>query len=87
MQNTYAACPNCSQFAAEKIKFTWWGGILGPRLLNHVKCGGCGNKYNGKSGKDNTTGIVIYSAVIAVLVFALAAAMFSALGLLVFATR
>ncbi|MEZ5308462.1 MAG: hypothetical protein R2684_15060 [Pyrinomonadaceae bacterium] len=43
------------------MTFTWWGGLLGPKLLTHVKCPGCGTQYNGKSGKDNTMGIVIYS--------------------------
>ena len=87
MQNTYAPCPKCRNSAGEKIRFTWWGGILGPKILTHVKCCDCGNKYNGKSGKDNTTGIVIYSAVVAVLVLALVVVMFAALGLLMFATR
>ena len=87
MQNIYAPCPKCSKSVAEKIRFTWWGGILGPKLLNHVKCGDCGSKYNGKSGKDNTTGIVIYSIVVAVLVLALVVVMFAALGLLMSATR
>ena len=87
MQNTYAPCPKCRNSAGEKIRFTWWGGILGPKLLTHVKCRDCGNKYNGKSGKDNTAGIVIYSAVVAVLVLGLVVVMFAALGLLMFATR
>ena len=47
-----------------KSKFTWWGGVLGPRILKHVKCGSCGKGYNGKTGKDNFNGIVIYSVVL-----------------------
>ena len=42
-------------------RFTWWGGALGPRLLTHVKCHVCGNKYNGKTGGDNIAGIIVYS--------------------------
>ena len=53
------------------MKFTWWGGVIGPRILTHVKCRGCGHAYNGKTGRENTTGIVIYSAVVAILVFGL----------------
>lgn len=87
MQNTYAPCPKCRSSAGEKIRFTWWGGILGPKILTHVKCRDCGSKYNGKSGKDNTAGIVIYSAVVAILVLGLVVVMFAALGLLMFATR
>lgn len=41
--------------------------MLGPRILKHVKCGSCGKGYNGKTGKDNFNGIVIYSVVLAVL--------------------
>jgi len=62
--NSYASCPQCKSSTAERTKFTWWGGVLGPKLLTHVKCGTCGKKYNGKSGKENTTGIVYYSVVV-----------------------
>jgi hypothetical protein len=33
-----------------------------------VKCQGCGLTYNGKSGQSNTTNIVIYAVVVAVLI-------------------
>lgn len=65
----YVACPKCGSADAEMEKFTWWGGILGPRLLTHVKCPACSHKYNGKSGKDNTTGIVIYCVVVGIFAF------------------
>ncbi len=68
---SYAPCPRCRNSAAEKVKFTWWGGLLGPKLLTHVKCGSCGYKYNGKSGKDNTTGIAIYFGVMFLIAFAI----------------
>ena len=48
------------------VRFTWWGGILGPRILNHVKCNGCGFSYNGKTGHPNTQGILVYSVVMGV---------------------
>jgi hypothetical protein len=86
MSTNYIACPKCDG-AAERLKFTWWGGVLGPRILNHVKCASCGNKYNGKSGKDNTTGIVIYSAVVAIVIFGLMVVMFAALALLTLSTK
>lgn len=59
----YAPCPSCAQSDAEPVSFTWWGGLLGPKILTHVKCQGCGTAYNGNSGQLNTTGIVIYSLV------------------------
>ncbi|PID39668.1 MAG: hypothetical protein CSA24_00780 [Deltaproteobacteria bacterium] len=57
-------CPKCRINDFTELKFTWWGGAVGPRLLNHVKCNGCGATFNKKTGKPNTVGIVIYSVVI-----------------------
>jgi hypothetical protein len=67
----FAPCPKCNNSAAERLKFTWWGGALGPKILTHVKCGACGMKYNGKTGRDNTTGIVVYSIIAGVVSFVL----------------
>ena len=69
--NQFAACPKCGNAAARQLSFTWWGGALGPKLLTHVKCESCGAKYNGKTGRDNTTGIIIYFAVVGVVSFVL----------------
>lgn len=63
----YAPCPRCQRPDPEKVGFTWWGGMLGPRMLSHVKCRWCGMQYNGKTGQSNTTGIIIYSVVIFVI--------------------
>jgi hypothetical protein len=73
----FAPCPNCGNTYASKIGFTWWGGALGPALFTHVKCFRCGNAYNGKTGKSNTTAITIYVAVSTILgiVIAIALAM------------
>ena len=57
------ACPRCGNPASKKVSFTWWGGLIGPKILNHVKCLNCGAAYNGKTGRSNTTGIIIYSLV------------------------
>jgi phage FluMu protein Com len=60
----WADCPNCgARGDATRISFTFWGGILGPAILSHVRCNECGTAYNGKTGKDNTVAIVIYCAV------------------------
>ena len=64
------------------MSFTWWGGVIGPKVLTHVKCLRCGHAYNGKTGRDNTTGIVIYSVIVGVIAFGLVALMFTALGVL-----
>ena len=73
---SYAKCPQCGTPDAKSVGFTWWGGALGPRLLNHVKCQSCGKTFNGKSGKDNTGGIVVYSVVVGILSLFLVALVF-----------
>lgn len=84
---SYAPCPKCNQAGADQLRFTWWGGLLGPKILTHVKCRACGHKFNGKTGKDNTTGIIIYSVIVGVLVLGLVFVMFAALAFLMVATR
>ena len=65
----YVPCPRCRMPSPQPVKFTWWGGMLGPKMLSHVKCQQCGLAYNGKSGQSNTTGIVIYAVIVNVIVF------------------
>jgi len=84
---TYAPCPKCGNSTAEKVKFTWWGGILGPKLLTHVKCTACRAAYNGKTGKDNTAAIAIYFAVIAILCLGLIVVIFATLGVFMMASK
>ena len=76
----FAPCPSCRCTYAKRVSFTWWGGILGPKMLTHVKCVQCGQAYNGKSGKSNDTAIAIYLVVSLVI----GAAIGLALGLLTF---
>ena len=72
-------CPRCGAPAAKPVKFSWWGGLIGPKILNHHKCEACKFTFNGKTGKSNNTAIWIYSIVC----FAIAAAV----GFLLFAMR
>jgi transposase-like protein len=65
--NRYAPCPNCSACEATEIGFTWWGGVVGPKMFHHVKCSKCGTTYNGKTGKSNQQAIAIYLAVSAII--------------------
>lgn len=67
----YQPCPNCSSSDAVKVTYTWWGGMIGPSLLTHVKCQECGTAYNGKTGRSNVGGIVVYSVVVAALAIGL----------------
>lgn len=57
-------CPKCGSQSVTPVKYTWWGGVLGPRMLHHTKCESCGYRYNRKTRKSNTTSIIIYSVVI-----------------------
>jgi len=56
----YAICYKCGADAASRVGWTFWGGIIGPALISHVRCGRCGATYNGRSGKSNDTAILIY---------------------------
>jgi phage FluMu protein Com len=63
-RGAYADCPECNNRGnATRVGFTWWGGLVGPALLTHVRCNECGTGYNGKSGKSNNTAIAIYVGV------------------------
>lgn len=80
--NQYAPCPKCQATGAERMSFTWWGGLIGPKVLTHVKCPGCGHGYNGKTGRDNTTGIIIYTVIVGVIAIGLMIVVFAALGIM-----
>ena len=63
----YAACPGCSESNAQPVSYTWWGGFIGPKIFNHVKCRACGTTFNGKTGNSNNMAITIYLLVFAAL--------------------
>jgi hypothetical protein len=67
----FAPCPKCGQSNAKKVAFTWWGGAVGPRMFNHVKCQNCNTEYNGKTGKSNQQNIILYFLASFVIVFCL----------------
>jgi hypothetical protein len=73
-----APCPSCGSVYAKPITFTWWGGLVGPKLFSHVACYQCNTAYNGKTGKSNNTAIAIYVGV--GLVVALIVGLVAALG-------
>ncbi|HNN14031.1 MAG TPA: hypothetical protein PKL78_10750 [Anaerolineales bacterium] len=68
-QTQHMPCPKCGQSNAKPVQYTWWGGMLGPRLFSHVKCQSCATQYNGKTGKSNQQNIIIYTIISFVLVF------------------
>jgi transposase-like protein len=72
---TPVPCPQCGSKQIQKVSYTLWGGMIGPRLLNHVKCQDCKATFNGKTGQSNARAIGIYLVftfiITAVLVYAL----------------
>ncbi len=65
----YVPCPKCGSTNLHKIKWTFWGGVLGPSIFNHVKCNDCGMKFNGTTGKSNTGPIILYMIIGFILLF------------------
>jgi hypothetical protein len=60
----WADCPECGcPGHAEKVRYTFWGGILAPALFSIVECNKCGTRYNGKTGNYYTVGMIIYLVV------------------------
>lgn len=60
----WVPCPRCKGTHLNMPGFTWWGGALGQKLLNHVKCQSCGTAFNAKTGKSNTPAIVLYQLIV-----------------------
>lgn len=63
-------CPKCGSPLTEPVKFTWWGGVLGPKLFHHTRCMECKYCFNSKTRQSNTNAIIIYSIVLFGVVFA-----------------
>ncbi len=64
-------CPRCQSPNVHKPSFTWWGGLLGPKLFNHMVCRSCGFGYNARTGRSNSGPIAMYlgaGVVIAILI-------------------
>jgi hypothetical protein len=47
------------------VSFAWWGGLLGPKLLHHVRCPQCRTEFNARTGRSNRRGITVYVLVAA----------------------
>jgi hypothetical protein len=65
-------CPRCHvQGEPRPVGFTWWGGLIGPKMLDHVECPQCRARFNGKTGRSNTTAIAIYMSAVGAIAFVL----------------
>lgn len=56
-------CPQCGSGNVDSVSYTWWGGVIGPRIFHHTKCKGCGYTYNSKTRKSNNTNILLFSLI------------------------
>lgn len=54
-------CPHCGSTNVKRLRFTWWGGFVGPWLLRYVRCGGCGKKSSLRPGRRRLLWIVLYN--------------------------
>jgi hypothetical protein len=55
------SCPQCKGTNVRAPKFTWWGGILGPKLFHHRVCESCGFAFNAKTGRSNKRAVLLYA--------------------------
>jgi len=70
-------CPKCqNDVIPNSVGFTWWGGLIGSKMINHVECPQCHARFNGKTGKDNTGAIAIYMVVVGLIAGVLMFAIF-----------
>lgn len=68
LPHLYAPCPKCGARDASKVSFTWWGGLVGPRMFHVVRCRACDASYNGRTGGKLTATIVVYQIIAALVV-------------------
>lgn len=67
-------CPRCGSTNVKPVKFSWWGGALGPRIISLVRCESCKLQYKGKTGESAKQFIIGYTVVVGIIslvVFAL----------------
>lgn len=57
-------CPQCGSSDVHQPGFTWWGGVLGPKLFNHWVCRSCSFGYNRSTGLSNRGRIITYLVVV-----------------------
>ena len=81
-RSKYKPCPRCGESGATRVVWTPWGSFYGPALFTHVRCPGCGYKYNGRSGRSNLIPAIIFVTIPAVLI----AAILGFLGWIIYAT-
>lgn len=56
-------CPRCGDPNISKVTYTWWGGLLGPSMLNLMRCRACKYEFNGKTGQSTKNAVIAYNLV------------------------
>jgi hypothetical protein len=77
-----SACPECGSADARRVRWTSWGGFLGPLLFGLVRCLGCGTRYVSRTGQVEKHAAKSYLRVLGPLALLLTAATLAAVALL-----
>ena len=68
------ACPGCGSGPLHEPGFTWWGGLVGHKILGVEQCKSCKRWWVKNTAQPGTTRVTVYVVVGIVLGLALAAA-------------
>ena len=55
-------CQRCPAGHTSPLRFSWWGGLVGPWLLSYVHCHECGASYSTRSGRAAWGGMLLIFA-------------------------
>ena len=56
-------CPGCGGGPIAEPSFTWWGGLIGHKLLNVEQCKSCRKWWVKSTAQPGTTRVTIYMVV------------------------
>jgi hypothetical protein len=56
-------CPGCGSGPIEEPSFTWWGGLVGHKLLSVEQCRACRKWWVKGSNQSGDTRVMIYFVV------------------------
>ncbi len=69
-RSAYANCPRCRSDDATRLYWSWWGGWIGPMVLNSVRCNDCDTVYSGTTGRRHGAGHVVLYLLLSIAAFA-----------------
>ncbi len=62
-------CPKCQGNQTREVKYTWWGGLVGPKMMNLQKCEACRFQFNRKTNKGVLNAIIAYNVILLAIAF------------------